>query len=153
MSWSINCSNQKCGSSTWASNIDDLLKHHVDNKGWFTCSTCKSAGYIEKSYELQEIGSVWNPFLRGVVPLGTANDTYQPFVFLVSNSQDGPIDDFWFCYYKDTRQDGGKLKLGYGPGGPPVLSSHKLLALIQKLLELKCLPKSDLDKILRVAPQ
>jgi hypothetical protein len=33
---------------------------------------------------MQEVGEVWEPFLRGAIPLGESGDTYQPFVFLIS---------------------------------------------------------------------
>jgi hypothetical protein len=44
--------------------------------------------------------------------LAGPGETYQPFVYLVSDKPDGKIEDLWFVYYKDTRADGGRLKLG-----------------------------------------
>ena len=117
MTWRIKC-NSKCGKETWAGNIDELIKNHRDSDGWFLCE-CGKHGHIEKSFDLQEPGETWEPYLRGIIPLGKRKDTYQPFVFLVSYKPNGPVNDIWFSYYKDTRPTGGRLKLGYGPGGPP----------------------------------
>jgi hypothetical protein len=44
---------------------------------------------------------------------------------MVSYKTEGGCDDIWFSYYKDLRKVGGRLKLGYGPGGPPVLSKFR----------------------------
>ena len=38
--------------------------------------------------------------------------------------------DVWFAYYKDMRKQGGRLKMGYGPGGPPVFSAEEVLDLV-----------------------
>ena len=57
-------------------------------------------------------------------------------VFLVSYEPDGIPEDVRFSYYKDTRTlPGGKLKLGYGPGGPPVLKADKVEKRVEKLSE------------------
>ena len=96
---------------------------------------CGGPGFVERSFELQEPGERWEPYLKGAIPLGEPGDTYQPFVFLVSYKPDGPATDVWFSYYKDLRDTGGRLKLGYGPGGPPVLGSEQLLGLVKKLIE------------------
>ncbi len=109
---------------------------------------CGHSGYVEKSFRLQEQGETWEPFLRGAISLGIPTDTYQPFVYLVSNSPDGPINDLWFAYYKDTRPMGGRLKLGYGPGGPPVLGSEDLLTLLVHLISIGVLSReSVMEKI------
>lgn len=76
---------------------------------------------FKKAFDLQEPGDTWEPYLRGAIRLGDPDDTYQPFVFMVSYEPDGTVNDIWFSYYKDLRETGGRLKLGYGPGGPPVL--------------------------------
>jgi len=70
------------------------------------------------------------------VRLAPPSDTYQPFVFLVSNKRDGAVTDVWFSYYKDLRESGGRLKLGYGPGGPPVLGTTEVLKLVQRMVTL-----------------
>jgi hypothetical protein len=134
MGWLIKCPDTSCGNTTWAANIVDLISNHRDGNGWFLCQ-CGRRGFIEKSFPLQERGEVWEPYLRGIIPLGTAGDTYQPFVFLVSYAPDGEVNDVWFSYYKDLRP-AGRLKLGYGPGGPPVLGKSTLLELLSQLVKL-----------------
>ena len=146
MGWLIQCNN--CRLQTWAKNIVDLIDNHTDESGWFVCSHCGADGFIEKSFELQEPGHTWEPFLRGAIRLGNHEDTYQPFVFLVSYEPDGRANDIWFSYYKDLREAGGRLKLGYGPGGPPVLGIEKLLSLLNRLCELGLIDKKNLQKIL-----
>ena len=148
MSWAIKCSVKNCGKDSWAANIVDLIRNHRDDKGYFYCSHCGSEGYIIKSFDLQEPGETWEPYLRGIILLGNQEDTYQPFVFLVSYSPTENPNDVWFSYYKDTRSSGGRLKLGYGPGGPPVLGTDQLLHLIKTMIKLKCLDKKKLKKII-----
>ena len=147
MGWLIKC-NSKCGKETWAGNIDELIKNHRDSNGWFLCQ-CGKHGHIEKSFDLQEPGETWEPFLRGIIPLGSENDTYQPFVFLVSYEPDGPVNDIWFSYYKDTRSTGGRLKLGYGPGGPPVLGKEQVLQMMRQMKFIGCLTQEEIDKALK----
>jgi len=150
MAWLIKC-NAKCGAETWAANIDELIKHHRDKAGWFLCS-CGKHGHIEKSFDLQEPGETWEPYLRGVIPLGDHGDTYQPFVFLVSYQPDGPVDGMWFSYYKDTRPTGGRLKLGYGPGGPPVLRKEQVFQLLLQMKVMGCLSPEEIEAALKSAP-
>lgn len=136
MGWNIQCCDSNCGKQTWALNIVDLIQNHTDEDGWFRCSSCGGTGYIEKSFGLQEPGHTWEPFLKGVILLGDPDDTYQPFVFLVSYKPNDTAKDVWFSYYKDLRETGGRLKLGYGPGGPPVLGSDQILELLKRLIDL-----------------
>jgi hypothetical protein len=147
MGWLIKCTNSRCGKETWAGNIVDLITSHRDNDGWLLCQ-CGQHGYIEKYFDLQEPGETWEPFLRGVIPLGSTGNTYQPFVFLVSYKFNGPVNDIWFSYYKDLRASGGRLKLGYGPGGPPVLGKKSLLQLLGQLKDIGCLSQKEIDKTL-----
>ena len=102
----------------------------------------------------------------GVIKLGNEGDTYQPFVFLASYQPeeekgkpassivDLPITDIWFSYYKDLRghqrADGsrGRLKMGYGPGGPPVIGVPQLLDLLRHVLKLKMTTNSDVAALL-----
>jgi hypothetical protein len=146
MGWLIKCYNTDCGEETWASNIVDLIQNHCNEYGWFKCASCGSEGYIEKSFDLQEPGETWEPYLKGIIPLGEVGDTYMPFVFLVSYSPNEPPNDVWFSYYKDTRSIGGRLKLGYGPGGPPVLGIEQLIQLIKKLIERGCLNSTKIKE-------
>jgi hypothetical protein len=135
MSWLINCS--KCGKKTKASNIVDLISRR-NKDGWFL-GQCGHQGYVEKNFKTQE-GSMWEPYLRGIIPLGTRGRVYQPFVFLVSNGPKKPANDIWFSYYKDLRnkkgRKKGRLKVGYGPGGPPVLDTAGVLDLLRKLVKV-----------------
>ncbi len=147
MGWLIKCS-AGCGNDTWAGNIDELIRNHRDNDGWFVCQ-CGAYGYIEKSFDLQEPGETWEPYLRGIIPLGTDGDTYQPFVFLVSYDAGSPVNDIWFSYYKDTRPTGGRLKLGYGPGGPPVLGKEQVLQMLKQMKSLGCLTQQEIDAALK----
>jgi hypothetical protein len=143
MGWLIKCADSHCGQQSWATNIVDLISKHRDQMGWFICS-CGKRGYIEKRFPLQEVGEVWEPFLRGVIPLGAMGDTYQPFVFLVSYEPAGAVTDVWFSYYKDLRGYGGRLKLGYGPGGPPVLGKPAFLNLLSQLVQTKCFTSKEI---------
>jgi hypothetical protein len=142
MGWTIKCTDPNCGQQSWANNIVDLIANHRDGEGWFICS-CGKHGYIKKNFELQEPGEVWEPYLRGIILLGEPNDTYQPFVFLVSYEPSGEVTDIWFSYYKDLRGSGGRLKLGYGPGGPPVLGKASFLSLLPQLVATRYLTNQE----------
>jgi hypothetical protein len=145
MPWAIKCSDPTCMSFTGAANIVDLISKHRDEQGWFLCS-CGKKGYIEKSFNLQEEGEVWEPYLKGIIALGDEGDTYQPFVFNVSYTPESHPDSVWFSYYKDLREDGGSLKMGYGPGGPPVLHKDSILELIRQLVTLQIITKEEIEK-------
>jgi hypothetical protein len=145
MPYAVKCI-KGCADISWPGNIVELLKIR-DQSGFFKCACGKSRGYVEKSFALQEKGEVWEPYLRGAVALGEQDDTYQPFVYLVSYSPDGPIDNFWFAYYKDTRESGGRLKLGHGPGGPPVLGTEQLLSLLKELMIVGAINRSHIQKL------
>jgi hypothetical protein len=137
MGYLIECSTVVCQQPGWASNIVDLVTNHCDPEGWLLCSHCHNrTGYVTKSFDLQEgNGDKWEPVIRGIIRIPTEIETYSPFVFLVSYGPTDPVVNYWFCYYKDTRaQQGGRLKLGHGPGGPPVLDGEQILAVIQDML-------------------
>ena len=134
MAWRIQCSTKNCD-DTWAGNIVYLINDHLDEKGWIVCGHCRKSGYIEKRFRLQE-GGTWDPYLRGIIRLGDKGDVYQPFVFLVSGGANDSIGAAWFCYYKDTRKIGGRLKMGYGPGGPPVLGVKTVVGLVDTMRSL-----------------
>ena len=146
MAWIIKC-NSHCGEILVVNNIDELIKNHRDINGWFLCK-CGKHGHIKKSFDLQEPGETWKPYLRGIIPLGSENATYQPFVFLVSYEPDGTVNDIWFSYYKDTRSTGGRLKLGYGPGGPPVLGKQQVLQILKQMKSMGCLSQKEIDSVL-----
>ncbi len=132
----IKCMDPECREKTRAADTVDLIKNHRDKQGWFRCR-CGRRGYIEKSFATQE-GRIWAPFLKGAIELGDQDDTYQPFVFLVGDKPDAHADHVWFSYYKDMRPWGGRLKLGHGPGGPPVLATRTIGDLIQELVKIGC---------------
>ena len=132
MAWEIKCTDRGCGRTTSAQHIVDLISNHRDATGWLLCE-CGSRGYVEKSYSLQEGGDPWKPFIKGAIPLGAPSEIYQPFVFLVAASPDGDPDSVWISYYTDLRSSGGRLKLGHGLGGPPVLSAEGVRALMGEL--------------------
>ena len=136
MAWHIKCSNKECEKTTTAGNIVYLINYHLDENGWILCGHCGNKGYIEKHFDLQEEGETWDPYLRGIITLGNKDDVYQPFVFLVSDKPNAPIGAAWFSYYKDTRSSGGRLKMGYGPGGPPVLDVKTVAGLGDRMRSL-----------------
>jgi len=143
--WLIKCSDSRCAQQTRANNIVDLIRHHLDAKGRFVC-LCGKWGYVKKRFKTQEGNYDWEPILRGIIPLAKKEDTYQPFVFLVSYETGGEIreiKDVWFSYYKDLRKSGGRLKLGYGPGGPPVLSKAYFLTLLSRLVQTRYLTPEE----------
>lgn len=147
MPYTINCSDKNCLISTTAYNIVDLVDNYRDKDGWFKCS-CGQKGYIEKNFELQEKGQTWEPYLHGAISLGDIGASYQPFVYMVSNSPEDFPNAFWFSYYKDMRTEGGRLKLGHGPGGPPVLGKDALTDLIIQLVKLNVYSKEELIHLL-----
>ena len=166
MAWQIDCGNPECRQPSWAGNIVDIIQKFCDNDGMLNCPHCKKpSGYVQKSFILQEEGETWEPILRGVIKLGEDGNTYQPFVYLACYQTidaegkptpvlDLPITDLWFSYYKDLRgqirQDGkpGRLKMGYGPGGPPVIDVAQLLELLRHLLRLKMARSADVAALL-----
>jgi hypothetical protein len=115
----------------------DLLERFLPpgkSTGLFKCLSCgQESAFIEKQFNTQE-GNEWAPFLRGAIRLADdRSSSYQPFVFLVSYEPTGEVVDCWFSYYKDLRASGGRLKLGYGPGGPPVLGHSQIVDLVAQL--------------------
>ena len=58
------------------------------------------------------------------------------------------MTDVWFSYYKDLRDTGGRLKLGYGPGGPPVLGAVDVLKLVRQMVALGCISADDVRDVL-----
>jgi hypothetical protein len=149
MAWRLRCNDLHCGQDTWVPNIVNLVKEHTLDDGTLKCSHCQKPAHIAKNFELQEPGETWEPYLRGVIALGEPGGTYQPFVFLVSYEADGEITSVWFSYYKDLRHEGGRLKLGHGPGGPPVLTKQQVLALVGQLLSTGILTPGEIEGVLR----
>ena len=153
-SWVIKCCADPKHEKSYPDNIHDLIQNetYYNKNRFFQCPDCKKEGYIQKSYKLQERDQKgkqeeWNPLLRGAIKLGEENDSYQPFIFLVSYKPKRKPEDVWFCYYKDTRPSGGRLKLGYGPGGPPVLSIEQVLSLIKTVANSRLIGATTLKKL------
>jgi hypothetical protein len=46
------------------------------------------------------------------------------------------------------RGTGGRLKMGHGPGGPPVLGTKRFLALLGRLIALGVISRADVEKAL-----
>ncbi len=138
-SWVIECCANPKHENSYPDNIHDLIQNekYYDENRLFRCSDCKSTGYIQKSYKLQERDqkgkqAKFEPFLMGAIKLGEENDSYQPFIFLVSYEPKGKPEDVWFCYYKDTRPSGGRLNFRSGP----VLSIKQVCSLGESLANL-----------------
>lgn len=151
MAWDIACTNCR-GQWTTAENIVDLT-NHLHPEGWFLCGHCNSRGYIKRRYKKRETGLFFWLFLRAMLRPSTSQqtDTYQPFAFLVGESPDDAPKDLliWFCYYKDTRSEpGGDLRMGHGPGGPPVLEAAALIDLIAQMVKCRSLNPDDLTDAL-----
>lgn len=53
-----------------------------------------------------------------------------------------PVKHVWFSYYKDLRPS-GRLKLGYGPGGPPLLGKREVMILLRKLVDLQYVTRTE----------
>ena len=151
MGFWVSCANDACQKGSLATNIVDLLTRFIpahSQSRLFVCPSCQQAtAFVEKRFDTQE-GEEWAPYLRGAIRL--AEDpaaTYQPFVFLVSYHPAGSISDCWFSYYKDRRKEGGRLKMGYGPGGPPVLSHMQIVHLLRELIRLRYLGTAEIKEI------
>ena len=154
-SWKISCTNSDCGRVTEPDNIAELTKPengYLDDQGWFLCEWCRGRGCISKTFTIQEGGAPWKPCLKGIIrPNGYEGNTYQPFAFLVSDSPQEHPDQVWFCYYKDTRKIGGRLKMGHGPGGPPVFAAQGVLDLMVQIVRSGCLDKVKVVDAIRDA--
>lgn len=152
MSYEIVCSS--CRKKTWAANIVDLIDNHTDSScgddgGMLVCGQCGAPGHIYKSSKLQERGKKYNRYIRGVVKFRTSEPTYSPYVFLNSGTVDGQTDHVHFNYYKDTRESGGKLKHGHGPGGAPAFWRDTILSLIERLVQFGFLTPNDLTRAVK----
>ena len=120
------------GHETPSRNIVDLIDNHTDDKGWFRCSECGNAAYIPQEFDLVE-GWPWHPHLWGAIRLNDdPTDTYQPYVYLVSDGPEQAPSKVWFRYYKDTRHlPGGRL---YNRGAP-VLDAQQVAETIKLLIK------------------
>lgn len=142
----ITCTKPDCRGAN-PRNYVDLLDNYLDQSGRIKCK-CGAKGFVKKYFELQEKGQTWDPYLVGAIRLASPEDTYQPFVFLCSSEPSGEPDETWFCYYKDTTHEGGRLKMGYGPGGPPVLGNETVVTLVREMLKRGLLDRESLQTAL-----
>lgn len=153
-SWPITCTNSECGHLTAPANIAELVnpeKGYLDDQSWFVCEKCGGRGYIKKKYNTQE-GGEFIPHLKAVIrPSGYEGDRYQPFAFLSSNSPGDPPNAVWFVYYKDTSDLGGRLKMGYGPGGPPYFEVADVLDMMVQIVRAGCLEADKVVEAIRDA--
>ena len=105
-----------------------------------------------EQYDLQEGGEPWKPYLKGIIqPNGYGDGVYQPFAFLTSESPDEDSSAIWFTYYKDMRKQGGRLKMGYGPGGPPVFEAEDVVDFVAQMIERGCLEAGEVKRALESA--
>jgi hypothetical protein len=145
MPYYIKCTNSKCGEYTGANTIVDLISEHLDSVGKIICTYCGQSGaFIYRESKLQEEGEIWARWIKGVITIDTGIPTYSPYIFLTSQNEQGPVNGAHFHYYKDTRPDGGKLKHGHGPGGPPVLSKDEIFQLLEKMIVFGCLDVQEI---------
>lgn len=143
--YDIQC--RKCKQLTWAVNIVDLLKEHVDAAGRFVCAHCGNTDtFIYRESPLQEEGEFWQRWVKGVIQIDSGIETYSPYIFLTADSEDGELTGLHVHYYKDTRSfPKGRLKHGHGPGGPPVLYNHDLFTIIEHLVTIGVVSKEEVQ--------
>ena len=60
---------------------------------------------------------------------------YQPFEFLTSAGPEEDPSAIWFTRYQEMRTQGGRLKMGYGPGGPPVFEAKDIVDFVAGMIE------------------
>ena len=150
-SWNIKCGADELHKFSQPQNIDDLKRNYCDEWGWFLCGKCGSRGSIAKRFDLME-GGTWKPYLKGIIqPKGYGGGVYQPFAFLTSATPNEDPTDVWFTYYKDMREQGGILKLGYGPGGPPVFEAKDVVDFVAQMIERGCLGAGEVKNALESA--
>lgn len=141
----IKCGSENCRKPTKAWDIVDLIENHTEKNGKIKCTECGStnASILQES-KLQERGENWKRYIKGVIRIKTDVETYHPYIFLTASEENGEIDGIHFNYYKDTRNEGGRLKHGHGPGGAPVFSKGELFQLLDKLNDYGCISKNDM---------
>ena len=115
----------KCGTTTNGGNIVTIIEQHTDDQHRFVCESCGGNGYVVKNLKMQDGEKVKIYYLGVFVFAGKPG--YQPFTYLCAYAQkDGKPPTkpthVQVCYYRDLRSKGGKLKLGHGPGAPPIIS-------------------------------
>ena len=150
MGYWIKCS-QKCSSATVAAEIVDLLDNYTDYEGRILCR-CGNHGYIEKEYKLQtppgHEPEYWEPVVKGAIRLNVDEPGYALYMLLVAEKPNLAISSVLIAYYKDQREEGGRLKHGHGPGAPPVLDKDLILSLISQLVRTGFISTTDICKVL-----
>jgi hypothetical protein len=123
MSYAIDCSN--CKVQTVAYDIVDLIDNHTNVDGKIKCTNCsQSDAFIYRESILQE-KQTWKRWIKGIKVIDTKEEGYTPYIFFLSDKLDGDIDGVQFCYFKDLRKQGGRLKHGSGPGGRMCLAHSR----------------------------
>ncbi len=152
-SWMIQCSSEKCGEKSWPENIVDLVNNYKDAQGWIVCGACGCPGYIQKQYDVQE-GGQFQPYLKAILQPDYTQEgyteIYRPFAFLASYGPDEPLTDIWFVYYKDMREYDGRLKMGHGPGGPPIFFITDIVDILSKMLTRGDVSEAEVKKRLGI---
>ena len=150
MAYCIKC--LSCGEETTVPNIVDLINKYTDRAfgddgGWLQCRHCKALGYVHQQSRTQEGDEDFTRCIKGVVRIKTSKKTFSPYVFFNSEEPSTEISHIHLCYYKDTRPNGGRLKHGHGPGGPPAYWSGMFEELLKKLVKARFLSNDDLIRI------
>ena len=145
MKWPIECGD--CGQITLVPDIVELISHHLDGQGRILCGHCRNPGYIQKTFEIQKNDTPHlKPYIRVIIPGPAKRDrtgTYRSLTFLASSAPDQEPQELWLSSIEDTRSDGGRLKMGHGPGGPPVFTTEEVIDLVAQMVRCGCL---DVDK-------
>ena len=153
MKWPIECGD--CGQITLVPDIVELIDHHLDGHGRILCGHCGNPGYIGKTFEIQKNDTPYlKPYIRGIIPGPAKRDrtgTYRSLTFLASSAPDQEPQELWLSSIEDTRSEGGRLKMGHGPGGPPVFTVEEALDLIAQMVRRGCLDQDKAVDAIRAA--
>jgi len=145
MAYFLTCN--RCKETTKAWEIVDLITEHTHDDGMLKCTKCDGEAHVYQVSQTQD-GGKWERYIRAVIAFKTQfGDAYVPYVFLLSYTPNGKLQDVHFNYYKDLRASGGRLKHGHGPGGAPVFGKGGILRLLEHLAEHGILSPSELTAL------
>jgi hypothetical protein len=140
----------QCNNITTSLQIIDLL-NNTNEHGLFICKHGHTSNtFIHRKVEnLQEKDQIWDHCITGIIPIDYKSETYFPYGNLIADADDngqplGKATHFQPCYFKDTRQFGGSLKHGHGPGGPPVFAISHIFTILERLILLNLITKEEL---------
>ncbi|MFC1559061.1 hypothetical protein ACFL39_00535 [Gemmatimonadota bacterium] len=146
MPYWISCS--KCDDAYEVKNIIALIDENSESHtGKLICPQCGNPGYIHQKKKMQEKGETWEPYIKAVLPVKSPYSTYSPYVFLIANGVRSKASSIHLNYYKDTRDEGGRLKHGAGPGGAPVLEKEMMIDLLKKLISVDYFTAGEKKKL------